>query len=75
MNKKYYSVVGSNGYGIYTEYSKVKIACIYLKKSRVKGHKEIKQAKEWIEENFCELRNGFERMKTVEKMDWTYYVS
>lgn len=73
--QKYYGVVGTNGYGVYTDYAKVKKACEYLRKSRVKGHKCFNDAREWVVEMCDEMQSdiGDSSYEPIKKMNWTYY--
>ena len=74
--EKYYAVSGVNGYGVYTDYEKVKVASRFLANSHCKKYDSFECAKESAVSRFYNLQECYHwefEIKEIQKVNWTYY--
>lgn len=75
MKKKYYGVVGVNGYGIFDDYEKVLAVRKYLKKFKVKRDSNLEKIKTWTEDMYYELQENLSNfaIEPIKNLNWVYY--
>lgn len=74
--EKYYAVSGINGYGVYTDYEKVKDTIRFLANPHYKKYTSFECAKESAVSRFYDLQEYYHREFEIEelrKVNWTYY--
>lgn len=71
--KKYYGVTGTNGYGVYNDYTKVMLSKPYIKKYKVKSFGTFIEARNYAIETHHILQNISKPFFIVEenkKLNW-----
>lgn len=57
MEKKFYGIAGTNGYGVYDDYEKVLKSRGYIKEYKVKSFKNLIDAKRYAVETYESLQD------------------
>lgn len=75
MKKKYYGVVGINGYGVYDDYEKTVKSMSYLVKEKCKSFSTFEDAKNWAEDSFYEMQKDLFDLsiEPILRVNWIYY--
>lgn len=75
MKKEYYGVAGTNGYGVYNNYTKVMLSKPYIKKYKVKGFSTFIEARNYAIKTHYTLQNISKPFFIVENskgLNWFY---
>ena len=74
---KYIAVIGLNGYGIYTDTSKLVKAQPYIKEYRSRCFKEIQRALSWCENQYFKLqkeqKQQYGTIEKIRELNWFYH--